>query len=245
MADGKLFKTAFSGFDKKDVIQYITELDEELAAVKEDSAAQIEKLKAELEEKEEIINEKEYNLQSALSKLEASMQEIKQLNNVIVRLQEEIDNYGSSRKQIEEKIEENNNLYNSLRQRNQELFEALKSKDSEIYELKERIKELSSRQADNKPVFAAGESLPYENLVADAMEQAGKIIANAKKKANEIISDSKISAVSARKKLEEIGKQIECANESVSDSMSCITEIFNSLIASLKEVVADEDEALE
>lgn len=237
----RLFKSAFRGFKKNDVLKYIEENDDYLSRINAEVAELRANTEAALRQKQS-----DFDFQvSRVSELEGMLEHEKsvsaQLQREYAKLQQELS---SLREEMENKAEE----CKLLEAKNVNLFEEVKKRDSakplEASVLTDKNRQIDDLRAENARLCeklrqaeekaAANERQgDYANIVSDAVIEAGKILENAKNQAEDMIKRVKYNAYYAKKELTGLSSSVYSANVEVTNSVERINEIFDILYASL------------
>jgi cell division septum initiation protein DivIVA len=212
---GFLKTVSFGGFDKKDVLAYVDELNTKIYT-----------LEAELEEKKALLENSGSggdNSGKYEELLAADKQKISELqaNNESLRLQV---------KSIEDELAGKDREINDLKQRNTELEEQLQSAKNKI----------ASGVSDNSAIDLSNVFIEAQktatSIVAQAKENARKMDEDAKKLANQVVDDANGKASTIVKNADEKANRILADAEDKSSEMRAAAE---SIKAAVTEEIKD------
>lgn len=220
MAGGQMFKSSMSGFNKKEVLDYIEALNKQ-------KDSQISLLKSEIEELESIINSqkemitsKDGQISELLCDVEAAQQTAAEKYLEIAQL---MDKMAQGEQQLEQQLKE------TIERKEDEFTEQLDKKDVEIFEVRQQLKQaIESKESliaiKDRDIAAVRDEMDkrideikgeYEGIISAVRQESGVKIRDMREKHRQEIYDVKCknerALVSAKAELEEIRASLESA----------------------------------
>lgn len=255
MTQDVIFRSAaIGGFNKEDVLEYISEQKDVITALErktevlESKYAQCDRDRADAVSERAAIGEELNNVRSRIDELTAELSEknerINSLTQELSRMSEaaaELENCRSllNDEQNEKRAEEND----SRRMYSQEIMNRLNEKDSEIAELKRVNRELSEKieklNADSRQIGALtlNAETTVGNAILDARRFSDTIIKEAQDKVTEMSNRSRIASDATKARVKDVTLSIKAfaerfnsiLDEIYSDAsvIDCDMDVFN------------------